>query len=89
MIIQETKFELQLNEMLSPQKNFSHFISRPALQKITLLWLLCFEWVEEMGKGGQKVQTFNYKINKLWDVRYSLVDIVNNAVLYISKLLRE
>ena len=38
-----------------------------------------------MDEGGQKVQTFSYKF---WDVMYKMT-IVNNAVLYISKLPRE
>ena len=35
-----------------------------------------------MGKGGQKVQTSNSKINN-GDVMYSMVSIVNNTVLHI------
>ena len=42
-----------------------------------------------MGDKGQKVPTSNYKINKFWDVLYSMVIVVNNTVLYIEKLLRE
>lgn len=41
-----------------------------------------------MDKGGQKVHTFSYEISKFWDVTYKMT-IVNNAVLYISKLPRE
>ena len=36
-----------------------------------------------MGKGGQKVQTSSYKINKSWDVMYSMMNTVNNTVTYI------
>ena len=36
-----------------------------------------------MDAGGQKVQTSSYKINKSWDVMYSVVTIVNNTVLHI------
>ena len=36
-----------------------------------------------MGEGSQKVQTSSYKVNKSWDVIYSMVTIVNNTVLYI------
>ena len=42
----------------------------------------------ELDEGDQKVQTFSYKIHKLWDVMYSVVTIVN-TVLHIQKLLRE
>ena len=35
-----------------------------------------------MGKGGQKVKTFSYKISA-GDVKYSMVSIVNNTVLYM------
>ena len=38
--------------------------------------------------SGQKVQTFSYKISPV-HVKYRLVTIVNNNVLYIEKLLRE
>ena len=36
--------------------------------------------VGEMGEGGQKVQTSSYKINKSWDVTYSMATIGNNTV---------
>ena len=42
----------------------------------------------QLDEGDQKVQTFSYKIHKLWDVMYSVVTIVN-TVLHIQKLLRE
>ena len=29
-----------------------------------------------MGEGGQKVQTFSYKINQFWDVMYVMVSTV-------------
>ena len=32
----------------------------------------------ELGEGGQKAQTFSYKINSE-DIRYSMVTIVNNT----------
>ena len=37
----------------------------------------------EMGEGGQKEQTSSDKINKSWDVIYSMMTIVNNPVLHI------
>ena len=37
--------------------------------------------VGKMGEGGQKVQTFSYKIS-LGDEMYSMVTIVNDIVLY-------
>lgn len=44
----------------------------------------------EVGIGGwakwTKVQTSRYKINKSWDEMYSMMTIVNNMILYISKL---
>ena len=43
---------------------------------------------KQLDEGDQKVQTFSYKIHKLWDVMYSVVTIVN-TVLHIQKLLRE
>ena len=43
---------------------------------------------KQLVEGDQKVQTFSYKIHKLWDVMYSVVTIVN-TVLHIQKLLRE
>ena len=27
------------------------------------------------GKGGQKVQTFSYKINKSWDIMYNTITL--------------
>ena len=39
--------------------------------------------VGKMGEGGQEVQNFRYRINKSWDVMYSVVNIVNNIVLHI------
>lgn len=39
--------------------------------------------VGEMGKEGQKVKTYSYKINKSWDVIFSMVIIVKNTLLYI------
>ena len=44
---------------------------------------------QEMGEGSQKEPTSSYKIHKSWDALSSMVTIVNNNVLYISKLLRE
>lgn len=42
-----------------------------------------------MGEQSQKVDTSSYKVNKSQDVMYSVVNIVNNTVLHIRKLLRE
>lgn len=42
----------------------------------------------KMGKGGQKIQTSSYEINKSWNVMYIMIIIVNNNLLYILKLLR-
>ena len=36
-----------------------------------------------MGEGGQKVQTSSYKMNISWDVKFSMVTIVNNTAVYI------
>lgn len=41
----------------------------------------------EMGEGGQRVRTSSYKINKFWDIMYSMVTVVNDTVLYVWKLL--
>lgn len=41
------------------------------------------EGMGEMSKGGRKVQTYSYKINKSWDVTYSKGTIVSNNVLRI------
>ena len=46
-------------------------------------------WVGEKGEGGQKIQTSRYKINKTWDVMYSMVNILSNTSLCTWKLLRE
>ena len=69
-------------------------------KKTSMWSLLYVEWKEKktklaftenrlvvarrMSKGGQKVQTSHYKINKSRDVLYSMVTIVNNTVLRIS-----
>lgn len=45
-------------------------------------------WVGKMGESSQKLKTFNCKINKSWDVVYSMVTIVNNMVLHIWKFER-
>lgn len=42
--------------------------------------------VGEMGKGGQKVQSYTIICE---DVTYSMVTIANNTGLHIGKLLRE
>ena len=39
--------------------------------------------VGKMGEEGQKVPTSSYKINKPWDVLYSMGTIINNTVLHI------
>ena len=36
----------------------------------------------KMAKDGKKIQTSRYKINKSWDIMYSMVSKVNNIVLY-------
>lgn len=41
-----------------------------------------------MGEEGQKVETSSYKVSPR-DVIYSMAPMVNDTVLYISKLLRE
>lgn len=43
------------------------------------------DWREvgKMCKGGQKVQTFSYKINKSWDMMCSMATIVNYTVLHV------
>ena len=33
----------------------------------------------ETSKGGQKVPTFSYKINKFWEYMYSVVTMVNST----------
>lgn len=42
-----------------------------------------------MGKWGQRAQIPRYKINKVMDVMYGMVTIVNNTVVTIQTLLRE
>lgn len=42
-----------------------------------------------MEEGGQKVQTSSYRKVSIRDVMYNVMTIVNTAVLYIGKLLRE
>ena len=51
-------------------------------EKRSDLWL---PEVVTMDKGGQKVQTPKYKMNKSWDVMYSMMmmTIVNTAAWYI------
>lgn len=44
---------------------------------------------ERLGEGGPKVQTSGTRWLSPGDVMYSMVTIVNNTVLYFSKLLRE
>ena len=46
-------------------------------------WQRHGDWVGEKSEGSQKVQTSNYKVNKFWDVMYSIVTIANNTVLYV------
>lgn len=39
---------------------------------------------EEVGEkpvGDKEVQTTNYEINKLWDAKYSLGNIVSNVII--------
>lgn len=36
-----------------------------------------------MREGGQKVQNSSYKVNMSWDVKFSMVTVVNNTVVYI------
>ena len=37
--------------------------------------------MDEIGEGSQKVQTSSYKINKPWDVKYSMVTRVDTVLL--------
>ena len=37
-----------------------------------------------LGERSQKVQISSYKINKPWDVMYSVVILVNNTVSYLK-----
>lgn len=37
-----------------------------------------------MGEGDQKVHTSSYKMNKSWDVMYSIVITVNNTFIYLE-----
>ena len=41
----------------------------------------------KMGEGDLKVQTWSYKINKSWDVKYSMVIMVYN-VTYLKIIKR-
>ena len=43
----------------------------------------------EMGNVGQREQTPNYKKNKFLRSNLQMMTLVNNAVLYAWKLLRE
>ena len=36
-----------------------------------------------LSEGGQKVPTSSYKINKLWDVMYGMVTVVNSILFCI------
>ena len=36
-----------------------------------------------MGEGDPKIQTSSYKINKSWDIIYSVVTTVNNTGLHV------
>lgn len=45
--------------------------------------------VGELDEGGQKVSTSSYKVNKTWEVRYTMMTIVNSIVFSMSKSLRE
>lgn len=38
--------------------------------------------VGQMGEVGQEVQRSKYKTNQSWDVRYSMVTIVSNIVMF-------
>ena len=45
--------------------------------------------VNKTGEGGQKIQTFSYKISKSRAIRYSTVTVINKTVLDIWKPLKE
>ena len=38
----------------------------------------------ELGEGCQKVQNSRYKVNEYWDIMYSIVTIISNALLYTA-----
>lgn len=42
-----------------------------------------------MDEGSEKGQTSGYKIDKHWDAMYNVTTIVNTAVCYVWKLLKE
>ena len=39
--------------------------------------------LHKMGEGDPKIQTSSYKINKSWDIIYSVVTTVNNTGLHV------
>lgn len=39
--------------------------------------------MDETVQGGQKVQTYSYKIRKSWDVLYSMMTTLNNTLLHM------
>ena len=40
------------------------------------------------GKGGQKVQTFSYKVNKSWDITYNTITLTLLYDIFDSKSLQ-
>ena len=45
---------------------------------------VCQKWAEiKWVKGGQKVQISSYRTNKLYDIMYRMVTIVNSTILHI------
>ena len=37
----------------------------------------------ELEEGSQKAQTSSYKINRSWDITYSMATMINHTVLYV------
>ena len=53
------------------------------------LWLAEGEGAKELGEGGHKVQSSNYKITSNRHVMSNMITRVHNAGWYIHKLLRK
>lgn len=53
--------------------------------RLVVVWGRQGAGVGNTSEQSQKVQISSYKMSKSWDVRYSIVTIVNNPVLNILK----
>ena len=50
-------------------------------------------WLQEPGRWGkygdigQRIQAFGHRSNKVWDLMYNVVTVINDTALYTSKFL--